>query len=328
MTTDQNSPSRPEKRRRLERVSAACDLCKKRKTKCDGELPCAYCKRKNRADTCSFSGPTSSYSQTRSAGHTPNNASRHRSASTPQRRRSLDGLAAADETSVSPTLSRDDHQGDTVVPLEGRILRDAQGKVIFIGDCAPLSFLQTVRHLIASEIDPEGFPTQAVRDSIIEVAPAEEADPAHRALSVNANEVRGLVDEYAVATSGLVDLFQHDELQKEIVIWARARTLTAGGDAASASVFYLVLAIGAQERDGASAETWFRYARDYLVKHMCGNMNVPTVQGFILVAIYMLRAFQPNGAYLYFCKFPSPPKTRLHFNCTLRVEIPSMWKLY
>lgn len=29
-------------------------------------------------------------------------------------------------------------------------------------------------------------------------------------------------------------------------------------------------------------------------------MTVSTVQGFALVAVYMLRAFQPNGAYLYF----------------------------
>jgi hypothetical protein len=63
-----------------------------------------------------------------------------------------------------------DGQEDTAVPLEGRILRDAQGQVIFIGDCAPLSFLQTVRHLIASEVDAEEFPVQASRDSIIGVA--------------------------------------------------------------------------------------------------------------------------------------------------------------
>jgi hypothetical protein len=59
---------------------------------------------------------------------------------------------------ASPPAGSDDHHEDTAVPLEARLLRDAQGKVIFVGDCAPLSFLQTVRHLIASEVDPNGFP--------------------------------------------------------------------------------------------------------------------------------------------------------------------------
>jgi hypothetical protein len=31
-----DSPTRPEKRRRVDRVIAACDLCKRRKVKCDG----------------------------------------------------------------------------------------------------------------------------------------------------------------------------------------------------------------------------------------------------------------------------------------------------
>ena len=67
-------------------------------------------------------------------------------------------------------------------------------------------------------------------------------------------------------------------------------------------MFYLVLAVGAQEHQEAKAEAWFTYARDILLKHLVNSMNVSTVQGFTLVAIYMLRAFQPNAAYLMFCK--------------------------
>lgn len=299
MATSPDSPPRPEKRRRLDRVTAACDLCKKRKTKCDGEKPCAYCTRKNRAATCTFSTFSAANAQVRSAGNTPRNIVRAPSDQTPPRRRSHDGIAEVG-SSLSPTASRDDHQDDTVVPLEGRILRDAQGKVIFIGDCAPLSFLQTVRHLIASEVDPEGFSSHAVRDSIIEVAPTE-AGNMQRPSFVRPTEIQDLVDEFAVATSGLVDLFQHDELVTNMRIWAD-RPSTSLGEA-GAAVFYLVLAIGAQERYEARAEAWFRRARDHLVTHMCNSMNVSTVQGFVLVAIYMLRAFQPNGAYIYFCKY-------------------------
>ena len=306
MVTNSDSPARPEKRRRLERVTAACDLCKRRKVKCDGAQPCAYCKRKNCAATCTFTAP-GVRGQARSAGHTPNNPEIPSSANTPHRPRSHIGLAATDEPgdlrdtglSLSPTVSRDDRHEDTVVPLEGRILRDAQGKVIFIGDCAPISFLQTVRYLIASEVDPEGFPIHAVRDSIIEVAPSEPLGR-QRTLSVDPEEIQTLVEEYAVATSGLVDLFEEDKVLGEMMAWAN--NLTKRPDDAAAAVFYLILAVGAQEDHEEKAESWFRHARELLLKHMCSSMNVLTVQGFTLVAVFMLRAFQPNGAYLYFCK--------------------------
>lgn len=249
---------RPEKRRRIERVIAACDLCKTRKVKCDGEHPCSYCKRKNRADTCVFTAPKQR-SHPKSAGNTPNVPGQTQAPLTSLRNpttkptyaqarsnepddhdsESLSNVVRARRTysdgaerrprthddigefgaSLSPTVSREDHHDDTAVPLEGRILRDAQGKVIFIGDCAPLSFLQTVRHLIASEVDAEGLAVAASRDSIIEVAKAKGADRPV-GLAVDVREVDELVREYAVAVSGLADLFEHTQLLRDVKTWA------------------------------------------------------------------------------------------------------------
>lgn len=182
------------------------------------------------------------------------------------------------------------------MPLEGRILRDAQGQVIFIGDCAPLSFLQTVRHLIAAEVDAEVFPA-AHRDSIIEVARPVSADRYRQpSLVVTPHEVQSFLEQYFVVTQGLVDLFPYDELLAKMMSWASDHS----PQSAESVVFLLVLAIGAQETHEVKAEAWFRHARDMLVKHMCNSMSIRTVQGFTLVAVFMLRAFQPNGAYLYF----------------------------
>lgn len=257
---------RPEKRRRIERVVAACDLCKARKVKCDGELPCAYCQRKKRADTCIFTAPKQR-SHAKSAGNTPTVSGPHQSFIGPLRHASSSGqagsLAHMDEpddcnastdvarrrrtysdgaerrprtsdgvgefgASLSRTNSREDHQNDTAVPLEGRILRDAQGKVIFIGDCAPLSFLQTVRHLIASEVDVEGLAVAASRDSIIEVAKTKKAD-GPTSLIVDVRNVEMLVGEYVVAVSGLADLFEHTQLLHEVKAWASGFTSHQNG---------------------------------------------------------------------------------------------------
>lgn len=122
-------------------------------------------------------------------------------------------------------MSRDDHHDDTVVPLEGRILRDAQGKVIFIGDCAPLSFLQTVRHLIASEVDAEELPVAASRDSIIEIARPRSSDQ-QSSIVISLREVDDLTKQYAIAVSGLADLFDHEQLFRDIKTWVGELTRT------------------------------------------------------------------------------------------------------
>jgi hypothetical protein len=111
--------------------------------------------------------------------------------------------------------------------------------------------------------------------------------------------VHTLVTEYLDVTTGLADLFEGGQLSENVSEWARNPT---SADPVTSASYYLLLAIGVQERDEAKAEAWFRHARDDLLTHMCGSMTVATVQGFTLTALYMLRAFQPNGAYLYFCK--------------------------
>jgi hypothetical protein len=236
------------------------------------------------------------------------------------RPRALQHNGLESEVPAPPHAGSDDHHEDTVVPLEARLLRDAQGKVIFIGDCAPLSFLQTVRHLIASEVDPDGFPVQVSRvravgignhktgterdrfqDSIIEVARPTSSGrrSEHPPPLVDPGQVHSLVTEYLVVTTGLADLFDRGPLIQNVSSWARHPSST---DAVTSATYYLLLAIGAQERDESKAEAWFRCARDDLLTNMCGSMTVATVQGFTLIALYMLRAFQPNGAYLYFCE--------------------------
>jgi hypothetical protein len=300
--------ARPEKRRRLDRTPAACDLCKSRKVKCDGARPCSYCTRKDQSDSCTFSGPKPR--GTKSTTNTPVNRdngaddmlppARERRYTDPEPTLCSETHADDSGPSASPTLSRGDHR-DTAVPLEARLLRDAQGKVIFIGDCAPISFLQTVRHLIATEEDT--FPVQASRDSFIEAAQPVSTNAVERVkIAVHPNEVDTLLQQYRVATSGLVDLFGRDHHADDIKKWV-AGMATRSAETTPA-VNYLIFAIGIQESNETKAEAWFSHAKNSLVANLTASMHLTTVQGFALVAVYLLRAFQPNAAYLYFCKAP------------------------
>lgn len=98
-------------------------------------------------------------------------------------------------------------------------------------------------------------------------------------------------------TSGLVNLFENENLENNISAWIAKEGESA--DATSA-VNYLVLAIGSQSINEESAARSFQYAKTLALSCLGGDLGIETVQAFALVTIYMLRACQINGAYLFF----------------------------
>lgn len=119
--------------------------------RCNGEVPCAYCVSRNHAERCVYTtlpprpAPVQSTIEVASTAPT-----------IPARVPSTNGTRGEEVA------------GDTAVPLEARLLRDDRGTEIFIGDCAPLSFLSTVRHLIVGQIDSDGFPNDLTKATIVE----------------------------------------------------------------------------------------------------------------------------------------------------------------
>lgn len=57
------------------------------------------------------------------------------------------------------------------MPKLARLLRDGQGKFMYVGDSASLSFLQSVRRIVSSSIGDCDFTTDPMRHSILETAP-------------------------------------------------------------------------------------------------------------------------------------------------------------
>ncbi|KAI1748773.1 fungal-specific transcription factor domain-containing protein [Xylaria castorea] len=185
------------------------------------------------------------------------------------------------------------------VPRDARLICDAQGRVVFIGDCAPLSLFQTVRQIVTSRVDPHTFSPETSRVSMLEninseglvpLGPAEEP-------TINPSAVRKLVIIYLTVTSGLVDLFDNNTLIPEVQSWAGRAERRA--DVTSA-VHYLVLAVGSQSEDQQMATTYFLRGKHLALSALGGNLSVGTVQSFLLTTLYMLRSCQINGAYLFF----------------------------
>ncbi|KAI0602676.1 hypothetical protein F4775DRAFT_600677 [Biscogniauxia sp. FL1348] len=285
------------------RVANACDNCKQRKVKCDGKLPCSYCTRRRRAHSCRFSprrrlnapsrpGPPSSPSSSRHGTATPRRTPGPIPIPIPipAQRNSGGGDASADE--------------EAIVPREARLVCDEQGKLIFIGDCAPLSLFQTVRQIVTSRVDARAFAPESSRVSMLENVGADQTAPCAggEPPPVDAEDVGRLVEVYITATSALVDLFDNARLPADIASWcAQPQRQPADVNATvTAAVHYLVLAIGAQSADEEPAATYFLHAKNLALSSLGGTLSIGTVQAFVLVTLYMVRSCQTNGAFLFF----------------------------
>ncbi|KAJ3580454.1 hypothetical protein NPX13_g96 [Xylaria arbuscula] len=234
-----------------ERVSQACDTCKQRKVKCDGKAPCSYCKRRHRERTCRFSP---SVRRRRPASETPtvttnvSTPSNHTRPATPN---ATPAIPASTEVHLSPTLTRHSDvsaEEEAEVPRDARLICDALGRLVFIGDCAPLSLFQTVRQIVTTRVDPHAFSPETGRVSMLENVSSEGLVPDSLTGEpvIHQASVQRLVTTYLTVTSGLVDLFDNNTLIPEIQAWANQ--VQRSTDATSA-VNYLVLAIGSQSED-------------------------------------------------------------------------------
>lgn len=332
MDVDHESGSEPVRYIRS-RIANACDGCKTRKVKCDGRLPCGFCVARQRAHTCRYSpqkrrrqsqlqkpkSPPSSVRESRdrarggSPGQSPSpietpgsmasrrvssvNASSPAMRSERQQSRHLStASASALHQSQEPSVAED----ETEVQREARLLCDAHGKLTFIGDCAPLSFFQSVRRLVTNRIGQNAFAPQTSRFSVLENAPARQTKRSlrdSRVPQVRPADVTRAVATYLSTTASLVDLFDSSKLLDDLIIWAN---LAQKPDNVTTIIHFLVLAIGLQADNDALSQQYFEYARDLAYTDLSDSLGVETVQAFILVTVYMLCSCQINGAFLFF----------------------------
>ncbi|KAJ3496663.1 hypothetical protein NLG97_g2491 [Lecanicillium saksenae] len=204
-----------------------------------------------------------------------------------------------------PNQSAEAADDDTEVPREARLLRDAHGKLIFIGDCAPLSFFQSVRQVVTSRVSQNAFAPQTSRYSVLENAPAHppRRNGAGAGVAagdmppVHAGDVAAAVSAYLSTTTGMIDLFDNSTLLDDLLLWADQQHKPQDG---ASTIKYLVLAIGRLTDDEALAQEYFEYAKSQAYIDMSGDLSAETVQSFVLITVYMLCSCQINGAFLFF----------------------------
>lgn len=362
------------------RVARACDTCKRRKEKCDGQHPCLLCKRRGREPECVF---TEAYSKRGSAAGISESGRRHDSVASsasasashsqsqsqpmgmPMTLKGTDGMTSTTIDNTDPssnsnsndaeiaiesllTLSGsgsgcrsaanksprgdgdgdgdDDHkthhnhhhqyhhhhdlqyQDDHVVsrapvPKLARLLRDGRGKFLFVGDSSNLAFVQNIRRLVKAEIGECQLTSDPLRHAMCEVIPPRKPPTALQSQHPKPNpaEARDLIKHYLLASSGIIDLFDPDDITDHLCAW------TAEADADNtdfnSSIYYLVMAIGALHRsaddaDLDQAEFYFQRGREIGVTSFLEDPSVLTIQAYALITFYMLSAVRRNGAFM------------------------------
>ncbi|EMT72492.1 Activator of stress proteins 1 [Fusarium odoratissimum] len=290
-------PSEPERYIRS-RIANACDGCKSRKVKCDGKLPCSYCTRRQKPHDCHYSPQRRRKALSVRSPQTSERAqsTRHTTPSTPAAEPVRENGAQVDRDDGGQI----DAEDETEVPREARLVCDAQGKLIFVGDCAPLSFFQSVRQLVTTRVGQNAFAPQSSRYSVLENATAHQSRRIpgdNRIPIVHPDDIPLAVTNYLSIATGLVDLFDNRRLQDDLILWAN---MDQKQDDATTIVNFLVLAIGMKINDEERSQDYFEYARDKAYSNLTGNLSVSTVQMFTLITLYMLCSCQINGAFLFF----------------------------
>ncbi|KAL2869986.1 putative C6 transcription factor [Aspergillus lucknowensis] len=284
------------------RCRRACDSCKRRKQKCNGEHPCTICIRRRKEAECHFSDKAARLLRPNNNPKEPKEAmllSEH-IVSTPQRQTAMDHLlnALEDQGASLEQQAPDDKDGAAPVPKVARLLRDDQGKFMYVGDSASLSFLQSVRRIVSLSIGQCEFTEDTSRHSMLEVLQSNSTTQTGPLIQAPSNDdAQRLARQYVLATSPLLDLFDLEEFHPRLADWIGNPT---GDEDTVSSIFYLVLAIGAQVSDTNQtlAEQYFVSGRQLAFSAFTETPSLCTIQSYVLISMYLLGACRRNGAFM------------------------------
>jgi hypothetical protein len=298
------------------RVSRACDNCKRRKEKCDGLNPCNLCKRRGCEPECVYSDVPSRVLQQksrRSMGSVDLRDGTHEIAYSSDAEIAVESLlnlsGGGNETTARTPDQRDrkdslmSNESHAPVPKMVRLLRDKLGKFMFVGDSSNLAFLQMIRRTAKDRIGDCPFTLDPARKMMVEATPA--AKPVPSAASIvrkpALHEAKELVRQYLFATSGIIDLFDPADIMQHLSQWVV--DVLADTDL-NCSIYYLVLAIGAQVQPDSgvedAAEQYFDHGRKLVMATLLEEPSTLTIQASCLICFYLLTACRRNAAFMLF----------------------------
>jgi hypothetical protein len=126
--------------------------------------------------------------------------------------------------------------------------------------------------------------------------PAPRTSASNRPPVIEQDAVGDILVAYLSATTGLVDFFDERMLGSALHDWAEHIELF---DDITSAVHFLIFAIGQQTNKPENAAQLFQHAKGLALASLGGNLSIGIAQAFALITVYMLRACQINGAFLF-----------------------------
>ncbi|KAF4956909.1 hypothetical protein FGADI_3512 [Fusarium gaditjirri] len=277
------------------RCAAACESCKRRKERCDGNLPCRRCAIRQIASECRYSAPKrrASISSRQSASVDP--------------RDPLEPLTDMLLNYPTTTLDQPLHQtasqlGDSFLDIGDtfydtyRLAENDQQNSVYFGDAANESFFRQIRQLVARALGPCPFVQQPIQyhTNHDPSCPISMSDPPPKP---SASHAKQLVSWSMQATSHLLGTLDESEVQVQVEEWLHQDDNAAS---LSSAICYLILANGAltcPEDEDATAEAYYSYARCLTNSKSSQGPNLSSILCHNLIAFYQINSGRRDAAY-------------------------------
>ncbi|KAE9582269.1 hypothetical protein CGMCC3_g1411 [Colletotrichum fructicola] len=341
-------PKVPESLR--QRAAEACSFCREAKKRCSGTAPCTQCVRRGlERDCCMTELPRGSRTRKISKSSAGGGVRRSRatpaldnesitvsvSSSVSPRDRSRRNVNGQRQFRLSPPASQQEDEEtsmnvdprpltpprETQVATDpsllanpSRMLRSLHGEQVYVGGAAAISFLQTVRQVVAGQIGPSPFSHNDDTETMLEVESPETrattSPTAETAVELNVQQKLAYLHCYYSATEGLIDIFDPSERQ-QLFNLAQSQSSTSTCDDRPSTppnilpdpIREMVIAIGAQCSSASEAQTigrsCFRRAQRQAFAELLEDPDLHMVRLFLLMAFYMLGECRRNTAYMY-----------------------------
>ncbi|KAK7550099.1 putative C6 transcription factor [Phyllosticta citricarpa] len=295
-----------------QRAPQACLPCKSSKKRCDSQWPCASCVKRDCPGACV-------YQQSRKRRRTEASIQSDATPATATavritpREDSQEADVAFVDTSTHSTENQNaddyadsstDHAGErrmsqtthtsqsTPQAIRSRMLLSSKGEKMYIGDFASISFLHLLRQILKHQMGPSQFTENNRRNTMLE------ADMRHETIDnfeEDLEQRRILIDYFYIATSGILDLYSKEEVE---------RILTGQSSEDEQAAVHLMIAIGGQCKGQSSLDLaygfkYFELGQKVALKGMLEDPSLYMVKLFLLMGFYVLGACRRNTAFMY-----------------------------
>ncbi|OIW22880.1 putative fungal-specific transcription factor [Coniochaeta ligniaria NRRL 30616] len=309
------------------RTKRACLNCQRKKLKCNGLQPCATCVSRN--STCAYIPPPADMSRARARptsssprqGTATNDANASSAASilanlvprpvepTYQGRGQLNGDGNPKAT------SRGSSEGERLNE-QSRLLNDGKGRLLYLGDSASLSFLDTIRRLVENTLGPSDFTTDPHRHKLVEGSITVAKKPTHVLPDREAAEF--LIDSFFSNTIGILYVLDREACAREV---AQIYENPLGVDQSRLSILNLLFAVGLQMTRSSAAHSFresqilkrldagpvdraelFYLNATHLNDPISGfeDGDITSIQALLLITVFMLTVAKRNAAWAFF----------------------------